>query len=334
MKTQVSCFGALAFVALLAGGTARGANDCRSIQQQLAALPASGGTVTLGAGTWICSTPIVLDQNNVSLIGAGPTTILRLAASANCPVLIVGSSAAAPSSGVANVTVASLAVDGNRTAQQTECWGGDCITHPVHNDGILIRMSSDVVVKDVTVSSAASGGLVVELSSVRVRVSGLTSFDNAYDGMAGYQTTQSSFSNLSLHDNHAAGLSFDSQFNNNIVHNAVLASNHSDGIFMRDSNGNVFDTLQILNSTQVGIYLAQVDLDASTPATANVFSGVVIENSGGPAMQVANASCVNNVLSGAVLIGNASCVSQPIPGLVRTSSVVCPGGGGLFFYPM
>jgi hypothetical protein len=103
---------------------------------------------------------------------------------------------------------------------------------------------------------------------------------------------------------------------------------------MRDSNGNVFDTLQILNSTQVGIYLAQVDLDASTPATANVFSGVVIENSGGPAMQVANASCVNNVLSGAVLIGNASCVSQPIPGLVRTSSVVCPGGGGLFFYPM
>jgi hypothetical protein len=334
MKTQVSCFGALAFVALLAGGTARGANDCGSIQQQLAALPASGGTVTLGAGTWICSTPIVLDQNNVSLIGAGPTTILRLAASANCPVLIVGSSAAAPSSGVANVTVASLAVDGNRTAQQTECWGGDCITHPVHNDGILIRMSSDVVVKDVTVSSAASGGLVVELSSVRVRVTGLTSFDNAYDGMAGYQTTQSSFSNLSLHDNLAAGLSFDDHFNNNIVHNAVLASNHSDGIFMRDSTGNVFDTMEILNSAQVGIFLAQVDLDASTPATANVFSGVVIENSGGPAMQVANPSCVNNVLSGAVLIGNASCVSQPIPGLVRTSSVVCPGGGGLFFYPM
>jgi len=158
-------------------------------------------------------------------------------------------------------------------------------------------MSSDVVVKDVTVSSAASGGLVVELSSVRVRVSGLTSFDNAYDGWPGYQTDTELVSNLSLHDNHAAGLSFDSQFNNNIVHNAVLASNHSDGIFMRDSNGNVFDTLQILNSTQVGIYLAQVDLDASTPATANVFSGVVIENSGGPAMQVANASCVNNVLS-------------------------------------
>ncbi len=76
-----------------------------------------------------------------------------------------------------------------------------------------------------TTRSARSGGLVTELSCRRVTVSDFSSSDSELDGLASYQTEGSRFTGLNLHDNLAAGLSFDIAFNNNMVDNSILTSN-------------------------------------------------------------------------------------------------------------
>ena len=82
--------------------------------------------------------------------------------------------------------------------------------------------------------------------------------------------------------------------------------------------------LQVRNSGEHGIFLAQVDGDPSKPASGNTFSGVTVSESGGAGLRVNDASCVNNLLVAAQLIGNnGGCVSVAVPGLVQSVGIIC-----------
>ncbi len=296
--------------------------DCSNIQLRIDALGAAGGTVILGAGTWVCHSPIVI-PSHVTLIGSGNTSLIRLADHANAPVIVIGSPDSAPSDTVSDVTVASLMVDGNRANQDIECWGGPCEAHPLRNNGITIRRAADIRVENVTIAGAASGGLVTELGCLRIRVKGLTAYDARFDGLAAYETESSSFSNLFLHHNGYAGMSFDIRFRNNTVSDAILDTNAKLGVFMRDSRGNLFSGLLVRGAGEHALFLAQVNDDTSTPAESNVFTGLVVENSKEAGIRINDASCKGNVLSGAVFRGNATCISQVVDGLLTTAAVTC-----------
>ena len=164
---------------------------------------------------------------------------------------------------------------------------------------------------------------MIELNSTRVRIVNVTSSDNAFDGVAAYQTTNSQFSNLNLFGNLSAGLSFDQNFTGNSIANVTIIGSGTVGIFMRDSTANIFSGLQITGSAQMGIFIAQVNGATTTGATSNVFSGVSIRNSKLAAVQINDASCVSNVLSAAVLSGNGACVVEAVPGLLSQSAVIC-----------
>ncbi|MGH9266825.1 MAG: right-handed parallel beta-helix repeat-containing protein, partial [Acidimicrobiales bacterium] len=216
-------------------------------------------------------------------------------------------------------------IDGNRLKQAAECLRGPCsIANPLRNNGISVRRASDVIVERVTAHSARSGGLVTELGSRRVRVSAFTAYDNQFDGLAGYDTRESVFTGLQLHDNLAAGLSFDGDFNQNLLSDVTISRSGSVGIFMRKSRENVFDSLQVRDSREHGIFLSQVDLDTTTPATGNSFTGVVVAGSAGRGIWVNDASDVNNLLAGAQLVSNAAgCVFEAVAGLLLQSAVLC-----------
>ena len=95
-------------------------------------------------------------------------------------------------------------------------------------------------------------------------------------------------------------------------------------VSMRDSQDNIFHGLQIRNSTQHGIFLAEDDQIANTPAYGNIFDAINISSSGGAGIRVNDASCEYNVVSSAQLVGNSGgCVSEVTPGLVISSTVVC-----------
>ncbi|HSC69507.1 MAG TPA: right-handed parallel beta-helix repeat-containing protein [Cellvibrio sp.] len=298
---------------------------CDAIQKAIYQLPAEGGELNLVAGIYTCTYPIVIDKDNVTLRGAGPATLLRLADNTNAPVIIMGLAENVPSRAVRYVRINDLMIDGNRANQTSECMGGPCSDEfPLRNNGISIRRCVDCTVQSVTVYGAMSGGLVTELGCRRLTIRDYTSYDNEFDGLAGYETEDSTFSGIHLYGNKAAGISTDIKFNNNKFYDVTIADNKTVGIFMRDSLDNSFTNLHIRDSVQHGIFLAQVNTDPSTAATGNTFTGVVISRSGGMGILANDASCVNNMMVGAQFINNKNgCISEATSGLVENVGAIC-----------
>jgi parallel beta-helix repeat protein len=289
--------------------------NCSIIQAAINQLPPAGGEVIVKAGKYTCANHIVINRDNVTLRGEGSATLLRLASDANSPVIVMGQPIAVPTVTRRNIHVSNLAIDGNRANQQFECWHGPCSeTNALRNNGITIRRCEDCSVEGVTAYSTASGGLVTELGCRRLTVRGYMSYDNFFDGVAGYETENSVFTGLNLYKNLGAGLSFDIQFNNNIISNSVLTENARVGIFMRDSKDNLFSGLQIRKNGEHGVFLAQVDADDTKPAKGNTFSGVIVSESNGDGIRVNNASCVDNSVVVSQFNGNAQeCIYEGAP---------------------
>jgi len=298
---------------------------CDAIQKAINELPPEGGEVVLSPGVYTCVKPIILDRNNLTLRGSGPATLLRLGDHINAPVLVMGLTENIPSRDTRHVRVIDLMIDGNRANQTSECMGGPCSdTFPLRNNGISIRRCLDCVVQSVTVFGAMSGGLVTELGCRRLTIRDYTSYDNEFDGLAGYETEDSTFSGIHLYGNKAAGISTDIKFNNNKFYDVTIADNKTVGIFMRDSLDNSFTNLHIRDSVQHGIFLAQVNTDPGTAATGNTFTGVVISRSGGMGVMANDASCVNNMMVGAQFINNKhGCISEAASGLVENIGAIC-----------
>lgn len=298
---------------------------CTAIQHTIQQLPKRGGEVFIPAGSYHCKMPIIIDRDNITLRGAGSATLLRLADGANAPVIIMGQAIAIPDKPVRQIAVKDLVIDGNRRNQNSECMGGPCSEEfPLRNNGISVRHCYDCRIERVTTHGARSGGLVTELKSRRLTIRDYTSYDNEFDGLAGYETEHSIFSGIHLYDNLAAGFSFDIQFNNNMFNDVIIENSGSVGIFMRDSRDNLFSNMHISNSKQHGIFIAQVDAEADKPAAGQTFTGLMVAKSGGYGVLVNDPSCTDTVLVGAQIINNSNgCVNESVTGLVTHVGTVC-----------
>lgn len=306
-------------------------SGCDEIQAAIDGLPADGGAVLVEDGVYTCTAPIVIDRDSVTLRGTGPATVLKLGDHVNRPVLVLGQTIASPTTTRRDIRVADLSIDGNRQNQDYECSTGPCTGGDyLRNNGISLRRVEDVAVDDVSVASARSGGLVVEMGSRRVTVRDFTASDSHFDGLAGYNTEDSVFTGLYLHDNVAAGLSFDSDFNHNTVSDSVLAANGDVGIFMRDATDNVFSAVRIRDSFKDGVYLAENDAN-NEPALGNTFTGMVISGSGdaaapaeeGYGIKVVSASCTDNLVVATQFVGNRDGdVFEATPGLLTKAASI------------
>lgn len=281
------------------------------IQKALDALPDAGGEVVLPAGKFEIRQPIVLRRDHQTLRGAGAATILWLADNANCPVIIMGEPVNHPQTVVKYLRVSDLFIDGNRNRQQRELWQLAGEGSQIRNNGITVQSVSDSVVERVTCARSRSGGLVTTLGVVRLTVRDLTAFDNEFDGLACYLTTESLFADLYLHDNPGAGISLDLAFNHNVISNAVLTANDL-GIFMRASRENKFQNVSIRNSHHHGVFMAHSETQTShgwgaapqTECVYNAFTNLIAMNCGGAAFRVNNTTCTNNIIIRAKFEGN------------------------------
>jgi hypothetical protein len=277
------------------------------IQAALAALPENGGVITLGAGTFTVTKPIVIDRDGVELRGQGPDTLLLLAPRANCPVIVIGRLGTPPDRIVRRIVVKNLAIDGNRTQQDFECYGGPCDEQnltALRNNGITIRGAEDIVVEDVITRRARSGGVVLEKHCRRVRISRLEAYENEFDGVAAYETEDSEFILLKLHHNRSAGFSFDWRFNRNRVTDTVATANGSQGIFMRDSIGNIFERLIITGNGEQGIFMAETRTLPGTACRYNRFRSLVITGNKTQGIRINDASCNPNTLEDSLVQDN------------------------------
>ncbi len=296
----------------------------KQIQAALDALPIGGGEVVLPAGKFEIHQPLVLQRDSQTLRGSGALTILLLADNANCPVIIMGEPINHPRKTIKNLRVSDLFVDGNRFHQQRELWKLSGEGSDIRNNGITIQSVSDSAVEHVTTARNRSGGLVTTLGVARLTVRDLNAFDNEFDGLACYLTTDSFFADLNLHDNPGAGISLDLAFNHNVISNAVLNANDL-GIFMRASRENNFYNVAIHNSRHHGVFMAHSETQTAqgwgpapqTECVYNSFTNLIAMNCGGAAFRVNNTTCTHNIIIRAKFEGNVKGnLSQAQPNLV------------------
>jgi hypothetical protein len=313
------------------------ADDCDPIRRAIAALPIAGGEVFVAKGIYNCGAPIIMNRSHVSLRGAGQEhVVIRLIDWVHAPLLIVGEPKTilddhgnyVAEHRVHDIHVSGLTFDGNRAKHdpRKECGETLCDGDPsaIRNNGITIRGASEVVIENVTAHGMISGGMVTEKYCQRLVVHDFNSYDNYFDGFAGYETEQSEFYNLSLHDNRGAGISIDINFNDNLIRDSNLNGNGDVGLFARNLKGNHFNRLSIQNSGNHGVFLAN-SRDASSCAHDNQFDAVLINGSKGFGFRLNN-DCQGNRISGASnLCGNAwGSFSEETTGtLTVDDSVIC-----------
>jgi hypothetical protein len=209
---------------------------------------------------------------------------------------------------VKNVSVSHLNVDGNKAHQTMECWGGPCDsggTSFVRNNGITIRGAEHVKVQEVDLHDTRSGGMVTEKHCDDLQVRRMKSTKNFFDGLAGYETENSDFSDLDLSNNNGAAVSIDIRFNKNTIRDSKFSGNRDVGIFARDLHGNTFKNIDIENSGNHGIFLAQANPeDVATCANDNVFEGLTIRGSRGSALRLNDKTCTGNLVRDSVFADN------------------------------
>jgi hypothetical protein len=278
------------------------ANSCAEMQKALDGLPA-GGEALLGAGQYEITRPLFLQHDDETLCGAGPATVLRLASNANCPVIVLAPPLTETRRAVTHLRLADLIIDGNRKGQRSEFWrlAGDGSV--MNNNGVDVWNATDIVVEHVVCHDCRSGGLVTAVTR-RLALHDFEAYGNQFDGLACYQTEESQFDGLNLHDNLAAGISLDLAFNHNSISHAVLANNDL-GIFMRHSRDNVFQGLDITKSRDAGVFMAQSMSSPGSECTGNKFEELTINDCGGKAFLVNDVSCTNNAVADAHFLRNA-----------------------------
>jgi hypothetical protein len=225
--------------------------------------PLSG--MDLPSGIIEISSPLIITHSNFSIIGN--KTTIRIKDNANCPAIIIGNIRGKP---VTNILIKDITIDGNKSNQSREFYKYTK-KGVINNDGILIQNANHVNIENVTISNCKSGGLVSTLDCDTLSIDHLTSYNNEYDGIACYETTNSTFKNLCLTNNGAAGISLDNHFNDNMFSNVDINNNQT-GIFMRNSNNNVFLNIAMKNN-KLGAFISHIDKDESTGCSNNIILG-------------------------------------------------------------
>lgn len=300
--------------------------DGKTINDAIRQLPEEGGVVVLGPTLFPVSQAIVIDRDGIELRGIGRETILRLTNGANSSVIVIGSIATPVERIVRNIRVGHLSIDGNRSAQSFECCGGPCDSGGltfIRNNGITVRGAEDIRLENLETHNCRSGGVVLEKYCRRVHIVDLESFNNEFDGLACYETEDSSFTQLHLHANRSAGLSLDWKFNRNLISDATLTRNGSQGVFMRDSNDNLFRNLYLRDNGEQGLFVAETREIPGSACRQNRFERLSITGNKAQGIRINDPSCTGNAIFESRVSGNiGENLSLSAPGMLLNGETV------------
>lgn len=267
--------------------------SCDRINHAIASL-SKGGTVRLLEGDYDCASPVIMDRSDVALIGAGRNkTRIRAIPGKALPLVIIGdvnnsdlkNGVPYPKKTTKNIVLGGMSIDGNYhsndNAKNLECWNPknneslDCADDGgafIRNNGLTIRRSEDVIVRDIDTSRNYSGGIVPEKLNKRILMDGFSASDNFFDGFAGYETTDSTFRNFNLHHNTWSGVSVDLSFHGNIFENGSASDNGDNGIFSHAVKNNVYRHMVVEDNRNLAFFItgdSGNDANGEAPGTCD-----------------------------------------------------------------
>ncbi len=255
--------------------------SCVEVNKALAALPATGGTIKLAAGEFVCDSPIIVDRDNIAVIGAGSTkTIIRGAVGKPIPVFIIGTVINAlqpdlkagipyPKRITRNISLSGVSINGSYDKQTTqpghlECWDpltdssqscGKDVGYFIRNNSLTVRRAEHVRITDIQANRSYSGGIVLEKLNLDIIMDGFSATKNAFDGFAGYETTASLFKNFKVFENYYSGISVDCDFNGNVFEDGTASKNGDNGVFSADVSNNIYRRLKVVDNANLGFYI-------------------------------------------------------------------------------
>lgn len=196
-------------------------------------------------------------RSNVHLNGRAGTRLV-LADGIEKPVIAVGTQVEAPQENqrIRRVRISNLEIDGNKDHQSSET---ERAQPWIRNNGIDVRMTSDLTVEGVSANRNRSGGLVISWKSRDVTVRDSSFIDNFFDGVAYYDSRDVRTIDCTMAGNDSAGISLDNGFTDSEFVRCRLTNNGDVGIFARFSSRLRFDRCAIVNSGDWGAFLAHDD---------------------------------------------------------------------------
>lgn len=281
-----------------------------------------GATLRVRAGLYLVTQPIVIDRNDLTVEGAGDTTLFRLAADSNEPVFVLGNATLENLEGTRprrNLTLRRLRVDGNRLEQEAEV--SDTLgLEFLRNNCVSLRQVTNVVLEDLRLASCRSGGIVVGNKSRQIAIQQVESFDHHFDGLAWDGDVQeSTIDNSSFHSNLGAGISFDLGVVNNVIRRTIVRNNRKVGIFLSDSSENLFVRCVIERNGEEGddedgdgVFIRDGD-GAGAASRNNTFKDCqILFNVRNGIFQAGEVSTGNRVVRGAIC-GNGNPITESFP---------------------
>ncbi len=254
---------------------------------------------------------------------------LKVADNALRPGIVIGDLETPPKQRHKDITVLNLEIDGNGMNQAFECWGGPCNAsnpHPLRQErsnGVSVNGCDDCTVTNVKVTGARSGGMVV-VSSERLMVDGFEAEQSCFDGLAGYQTRNSVFRNVLVHDNDFAGFSFDDDFSDNRFEDFRAQGNHDQGMFIRDASGNRFVRGLFEHNAKNGVYFDQDNRNiATTCATDTSLSDVTVRGNGQYGAWLQFACKGNQFVDSAIEANGKGCFGGAEAALIGSTKTTC-----------
>ncbi|MES2970927.1 MAG: glycosyl hydrolase family 28-related protein [Patescibacteria group bacterium] len=281
-------------------------NADSKIQAAIAALPAQGGTVYLMEGTYTIDTAISV-PSNVTLAGAGASTIIKLEDGINASISAIVNSDT--TNGNTNIKLRDFKLDGNKAnntagtqhaivfievATNATTAGADIRGLTIDNfrtDAIGLLSSYNVKVYENTIQNSNQG--IVSDSSSGLIISNNILVANSVNVYFG-GVSQSTISNNIVSNSVARGITLINSSNNIISANNVNGSG-TDGIGLNNSNNNIVSANKLHNNTVAtgnsSIYMTNSDANS-------INSNEVTDTAGsGHAINIADSTSDNNYLA-------------------------------------
>ena len=278
-----------------------GVSDQTEINSAIAALSASGGVVYLLDGTFIIDGQITIDKSNVTLVGAGAGTVIKIKDSHNADINVISVDTKN------NVLIKDLRIDGNKANQSSGtmhgiyfdtvtyskvegCWVKDLRTYGI---SLYTSSNNNTISGNICQGNGSSG--IILVTSINNTVNGNTCNGNTLDGIV--LVTASNHNTVSgntCQGNGLRGIDLQPSSDYNTVTGNTCQGNTQHGIYVDTSSHNTITGNTVQGNGQRGIY---VDVSSGY----NTVSGNTCQGNGLYGIQV---QWSNNTVTGNTCQGN------------------------------
>ena len=222
------------------------------LQQAIDRLPSDRpATLCLARGEYPLKGLVSIQHDGLTLRGAGPGTVLRMADGVQQPLLVIGDYLhEVPDHRIRDVTVADLQLIGGHAEHEF------MPERPyLSNSAVVIRAGEHIRLSGLKASRCRSACLLSERDSHDLVFEHNDVFDADWDGVSFNSTRNVQLINNYIHDNVAAGVTTE-ELNDSEIRGNRLERNGSQGMYLSNARRNRFIDNQFTNNKSAGVFLA------------------------------------------------------------------------------